>query len=175
MSVTTEDPFVAQAEAAADFLSHYGVKGMKWGQRKDGKPGSSRGKSGVIKEAPSEDSARVMSTHARVKTQKQLHQLTNKELQAAIERMRLEQQYSQMTGGLDKTTKQKAQSWVRDMAKDLLGGGETLAKNFGNDQVKLAVEKKTKTGRHDPLAVAKREADMAGAQARKRQADAVAR
>lgn len=143
-----EDPFLEQMDAAADFLSHYGVKGMKWGKRK----------SGAVKEAPSEDAARVGNIHGRVKTQKTTRMLSNKELQDAITRMNLEQQYSRMTGGLDKTKRQKASAFLSEMVQTIVKG---TVKEAANSQVKDAIEKKTKTGKHDPLAIAKRDTELA--------------
>jgi hypothetical protein len=90
----------------AGSLAHYGVKGMRWGQSK---------RTTVAREAVSDDAAKVSNTHSRVKAQKSTKMLSNKELQDAITRMNLEQQYSKMTGGLDKTTKEKAKAYVSDL------------------------------------------------------------
>jgi uncharacterized Fe-S cluster-containing MiaB family protein len=66
--------------AVADILQHYGVKGMKWGKKKN--PASA-------------DSAQ--STTVKVTAKKKgLHTVSNKELQTAIERMRLEQDFKRL-------------------------------------------------------------------------------
>lgn len=62
-----------------DFFEHYGIKGMRWGVRKDS--GSSGRKSGVSK-------------------------LSNEELKSRVQRLNLEKQYSSLTrqnaGSLEK-------------------------------------------------------------------------
>lgn len=118
-----EDTFVAQSDAAVDFLSHYGVKGMKWGRRK----------SGSVREAPSEDAERVGGIHSRVKQQKSTKPLSNKELQDAIKRMQLEQQYSQLSGGLDKTRRQKASQFISEM---VTGAGKNGIQQIANEESK---------------------------------------
>jgi hypothetical protein len=70
--------------AVSDFLAHYGVKGMRWGKR------------GASKEGPSDDAARSAALRARAKTSK-VKALSNKELQEAINRMNLEQQYKRLS------------------------------------------------------------------------------
>lgn len=67
-------------DAVKEFLAHYGVKGMKWGRRKN--PASA-------------DSARSTSVKKTVKKQG-LHTVSNKELQDAITRMNLEQQFKRL-------------------------------------------------------------------------------
>lgn len=63
-----------------DFLRHYGVKGMKWGKSKN--PASA-------------DAA--ASKNVRVTAKKKgVHTVSNKELQTAIERMRLEQDFKRL-------------------------------------------------------------------------------
>lgn len=75
-------------QRGVDALAHFGIKGMKWGIRKD-KPAP---------EAPSEEHTNTATTRARTKAAKgSTHMLTNAELKAAVERIRLEQQYAQLT------------------------------------------------------------------------------
>lgn len=54
-----------------DFLSHYGVKGMKWGQRKDRKK----------------------------KDRPDISELSDAELKAVVERLALEKRYNDVAGG----------------------------------------------------------------------------
>ncbi len=171
-----DDPFVAQAQGAADFLAHYGVKGMKWGRRKTRPDEAARkatfsrkSKSGKVKAAPSDDAQRVGNIHASVKVNKSTRQLSNKELQDAITRMNLEQQYSRMTGGLDKTRRQKAAAFVSELIN---GTVKNTVQTVAKDQVKDVMEKQTGTGKYDPVNAAKREADIATAKARTRAASA---
>lgn len=66
---------------AEKFLVHYGVKGMKWGKRKN--PASS-------------DSAQSTSVRTAAK-KKGVHTVSNQELQTAINRMRLEQDFKRLS------------------------------------------------------------------------------
>lgn len=76
----TSDSATGRVTSVADFLQHYGVKGMKWGKRKN--PASS-------------DSA--ASTTVKVSAKKKgIHTVSNRELQTAIERMRLEQDFKRL-------------------------------------------------------------------------------
>lgn len=70
------------AEALGDFLEHYGVKGMKWGVRKD-RPTSA-------------DVAGVKEAKSKVR-RGDTSALSNKELQSVVTRMNLDQQYSRLT------------------------------------------------------------------------------
>jgi hypothetical protein len=63
-----------------DILSHHGVKGMKWGKRKN---------------AASADSAKSTAVRTSVKKQG-LHTVSNKDLQEAITRMNLEQSFKRL-------------------------------------------------------------------------------
>lgn len=66
-----------------DVLSHFGVKGMKWGRRR------SRAE---LEGARSDDSRKLEGTRAKAKDTK-IASLSNKELQEAITRMSLERQF----------------------------------------------------------------------------------
>lgn len=73
-------------QATEDFLAHYGVKGMKWGVRKDRSSSS---------ESASEDSARASAAAAKAKS-KGYNSLSNAEMRQLLERMNLERQMSQL-------------------------------------------------------------------------------
>lgn len=75
---------VEQSTSVDDFLAHYGVKGMRWGSR-----------SATTKESASSDAERSIQLRARAKTSK-VKALSNKELQEAINRMNLEQQFKRL-------------------------------------------------------------------------------
>lgn len=89
-----------------DIIAHYGVKGMRWGVRKDrpaqditiytrnGKKPIARGgkRAANTKDALDTVATRQKSKHSTT------HALTNKELEDAVKRMRLEQQYNKLTG-----------------------------------------------------------------------------
>lgn len=72
--------------AVDDVLQHFGVKGMRWGSRKS-IPG---------KESPSRDSAEATALRQRAKRSK-VKALSNAELQQAINRMNLEQQFKRLS------------------------------------------------------------------------------
>lgn len=97
-----------------NILAHYGVKGMKWGQNRRSKQ----------TEPTHSDAAKVDSIKVRVKTQKTTKVLGNQELRDALDRMRLEQEFSKLSGGLDKTRSQKAKTFV---AKLLIDTGKQSA------------------------------------------------
>ena len=93
-----------------DVLSHYGKKGMKWGVVTNKiKPDRSVPKDVVLKETPgklvktaggqfhpaSED-ARVAAAGRQMIKKSSIDVLSNKELQAVVTRMNLEQQYSNL-------------------------------------------------------------------------------
>lgn len=65
-----------------DVLMHFGVKGMKWGSRKSTAPASA-------------DAAKKESVKTAVKTDK-IKSVSNADLQAAINRMQLEQNYKRL-------------------------------------------------------------------------------
>jgi 2'-5' RNA ligase len=126
---------VAMSTEFEDVLEHYGVKGMKWGQHR---------RSSRQTEPNSHDSARVGEVVGRVKTQKTTRILTNAELKDAIERMRLEQEFSKITGGVDKTSGQKAKAFV---AKMLIDTGKQTATQAVNTKAKSLVDEQLKKAR----------------------------
>lgn len=74
-------------EQVDKFFEHYGVPGMKWGRRNGG--------SSIEKSPPSEDHTTVKAIKNKSKTSG-VSSLSNKELQQAINRMNLEQQYTRL-------------------------------------------------------------------------------
>jgi 2'-5' RNA ligase len=115
-------------------LEHYGVKGMKWGVRK---------KSRQV-EPDSEDAARVGAIKTRVKSQKTTKILSNKELQDALNRMRLEQEFSRVSGGIDKTRAQKTKAFV---AKLLVDSGKQAAQQAVQTEMKSRVDEQLRKAR----------------------------
>lgn len=91
-----------RAESGQEFLEHYGVRGMKWGQRKDTSPTetavketlSRRGKTklkteGGSKQPATEDAIKAALTKQKMK-ESGTAALSNKELKDLSERMQLE-------------------------------------------------------------------------------------
>ena len=98
------------------FLAHYGVKGMKWGVRR--------------KRSPSEpvhgDAKRTKRVVGRARNSG-TDAISNRDLQAAITRMNLEQQYNRLR---PKSNSEKAKAWV---AETLLGIGKDQAARVGRE------------------------------------------
>jgi hypothetical protein len=154
---TVIDILPETTKAATDFLEHYGVKGMRWGQSTKSSGGSTS--SGVAAKVravgkpprpevkPSKEAKALSKTNSSVKAKRSVKHLSNKELKDALERMRLEQQYSQMTNGLDKTTRQKAAQFVRDLvAPQGKKAGDQAFDAYRQD----FVARTTKSGRYAP-------------------------
>lgn len=77
-------------------LAHHGIKGMKWGIRKDDGSGGGGGKGGSGGKA-SADHETAMGYKNRVKAGG-VKTLSNKELQDLVNRMNLEQQHRNLMG-----------------------------------------------------------------------------
>lgn len=152
------DSIMAQAQgqaAAEEFLEHYGVKGMKWGKHK--KSSSPQEQVQVMSRVnPKTNAIEVKGgtgyrpSHEAIQTAAANHlarksgvkALTNKDLQDAITRMNLEQQFVRLT---PKSKKQKAKKFV---AETLLGIGKQqvtqAANNVASQQVAAALNKAKK-------------------------------
>jgi len=89
-----------------EFLTHFGVKGMHWGVRKD------RGSSTPAPRAkPSTDAARAEKISA--KAEAGAHTLTNKELKDLVNRMQLEQQYTKLNTPESETRSKNGKNFVQ--------------------------------------------------------------
>lgn len=119
-------------------LAHYGVKGMKWGVRKDRtatevtttqKPGDFVKAQGGKYQTASDDAVRAITSRQKA-AMSTTDALSNKELQDMVTRMNLEQQYANLTEKSDRRSKgvklvQKifgAENAFRDTALKDLGG-----------------------------------------------------
>ena len=78
------------SEMTDDFFEHFGVKGMKWGVRRDSIRKGRR--SGKNNEPVSEDKKQATNYRKR-----SVDSLSNSELRRLNERLQLERQYSQLT------------------------------------------------------------------------------
>lgn len=83
-----------------DFLSHYGVKGMKWGVRRSG--GSSSGK-------------KVTSSRARAK------RMSDDELKTAVARLELEKKYIDLNAHTSAAGKKYAKNLLDQAGKVAVG------------------------------------------------------
>lgn len=96
-------------EALGKALSHHGVRGMRWGVRRDGRVGVSKSKGHEV--PASEDAKKANTYHDRAHKHGPAS-LSNQELQHLVTRMNLEQQYSRLQ---PPSGKQKAAKLVSDI------------------------------------------------------------
>lgn len=107
-------------------LSHYGVKGMRWGVRRSDSGGG--GSAPAAKSAPkprmSEDAKSVEKAFNKI-DRGGTDALSNHELQSVVTRMNLEQQYHRLTS--EPTAQQKhALTTGHNAVKQMLGVGKTI-------------------------------------------------
>jgi hypothetical protein len=133
------------AETLDQVLAHYGVKGMRWGVRKaeterqqsfrdaanknrkgpqqvdvKASPGKRVKTSGGKGYSPSDDAVKTAVSRQKAK-KSTVESLSNDELQAAVRRMQLEQQFVQLSGSRKTGPLSAGKSFV----KELLGMGKT--------------------------------------------------
>lgn len=94
-------------------LAHFGVKGMKWGVRKQ-----------PTLHPASEDSAKATAHRVQAKT-KGIHTLSNKDLQEYINRANLEQQFNRLS--TQQKSKNAGVKWVTNVLSEV---GKQQAKNL---------------------------------------------
>jgi len=115
---------VSMSDKVDEVLSHFGIKGMRWGVRS--KSQTSSGSDG----STDFQTAKTAATKAKKSGTKSL---SNAELKILIERMNLEQQYSRIvppsTGG------RIVKSGGKFVGDILVGIGKTQATKLANDQV----------------------------------------
>ena len=95
---------VEENENVENFLEHFGIKGMKWGVRKDPvdvtvdsrRPGRRVKASGGQNQPAHEDAIRSAAVRQRAKAST-LDSVSTKDLQELVNRMNLEQQYSKLS------------------------------------------------------------------------------
>lgn len=125
---------VAMMEQSASVLSHYGVKGMKWGVVRDKLRGSSS--------PGSEDHIVAKEAHRKLKKHG-VQSLSNAELQSLINRMDLEQRYSRVvsdsSGG--EKAKKEARKFIAGVLKDV---GRQQITRIVNDQATKAIARALK-------------------------------
>jgi transcription initiation factor IIF auxiliary subunit len=154
------------AQEILNSLAHHGVKGMKWGVRKDGsvsstttrtssvrrpaqditakqKPGQFVRTTGGKRNTAAEDAVKVAAARQLAK-KSTTDALTTKQLQEAVTRMNLEQQYTQLAKKQDRRT--RGQRFIQA----LLGSGKADNQNTATAQtarqVAAALAKKAAAG-----------------------------
>ena len=127
-------------------LTHFGIKGMRWGVRRErpssvsvaAKPGRRVKTSGGYNRAPSEDALRTAS-YKQVAKKSSTDALSTKELRELVDRMNLEQQYSRL-----KTPSAESQT-MKVVSSVLLGVGKQQAIRVVNDLATKALGNVMKT------------------------------
>lgn len=99
------------------FLAHYGIRGMKWGVRRQ------RGPAGTVSSNP------AVKTSTPTKSGK----LSDADLQAAVQRMRLEREFRQLSS--ERTA--KGESFTKNLLKDI---GKKQVRRVANTAADIAVE-----------------------------------
>lgn len=104
-----------------DVLEHFGIKGMRWGvRRREGPDGTVS--SGKIPVESSHDAARAQDYRTRARSDG-THTLSNQELKHLVDRLALEQRYSELTS--KQTNVAKARKG-HERVKEIVGVGITL-------------------------------------------------
>lgn len=116
----TSGSAIGRMTSVHDFLQHYGIKGMKWGKAKN----------------PASSDAAASKTVKVTAKKKGVHTVSNKDLQTAIERMQLEQNFKR----LRVNEKSAATRWI---ASTLLEAGKREVQAKVGKKLAGAVVKKT--------------------------------
>ena len=113
-------------------LYHFGVKGMRWGVRRERGPDGTVGSTQASnKELSDYEKAREISARAKRSGTKSL---TNQEMQMLVNRINLEQQYSNLTtiqkqkGNrfIDKVGNQMKKTAANEVSKQLMNAGKII-------------------------------------------------
>lgn len=122
-------------EEDKEFLEHFGTRGMKWGVRKNAstgptevvvteRPGKGLKTSGGKGQSASEEAKGAAATRQKAKASR-VQSLSNAELQTAVKRMQLEQQFTQLSSQQSNTKVKKGSKFVKGLIKESLGLGKT--------------------------------------------------
>lgn len=118
---------MAAGEHTQRVLVHYGIKGMRWGVRRDPAeattvvtPGRKVKAQGGYGQQASEDAINAAKAH-RTARKSTTDALSNKELQALVNRMQLEQQFAQLNANGPRASKGRKflNMYMQEGGKDL--------------------------------------------------------
>jgi hypothetical protein len=118
-------------------LAHYGVKGMKWGVRHD-KPSGGSSSGSTRQPRSSADATEAARAMNKASSAGGLHVLSNQELQRAITRMNLENQYRNLTTTAHQSELDRGLQSVEKLLK--IGGTVEKARKFLNTPTGKAVK-----------------------------------
>jgi hypothetical protein len=104
------DGTLKHSDPVEEFLTHYGVKGMHWGVRRNRSSSKAPG-------SPDAERARALQTQAK---EQGAHTLSNEDLKHLTQRLQLEQQYSRLLVE-EKNAIEHGHSFV----KGIIGAGKT--------------------------------------------------
>lgn len=134
------------------FLSHHGIKGMKWGVRRTPaqlghKPSSGKKKSKSSSKKQSSPRKKIKLSGLRkkktvkktVKTFRKASSYTDNELALAVRRLQLEKQYNQLVSEASKKTKSKGQKFLEDVGKELATNVKKEVAKAVEDEIRKAV------------------------------------
>lgn len=140
VDVVPRDPDILEHSlemTSGEFLAHWGVKGMKWGVRKD------RTGVGASSASASEDHINVAALR-----KKKVSQLSNAEIKAVTERMNLEKKYREMNPSDHELLMRKLRKHTDTATKVVMWmaspTGKALLKSMGLDEKSRKANEKAK-------------------------------
>lgn len=131
--------------AVEEFIEHYGVKGMRWGVRKDRSGGSSGGSKGSSKkEATKTDEKKGSSKKGGSSDGPK--GLSDKKLQKEVNRLQLEKQYRELKAKEAEATMTTGQRFVAESKQIGVNVLKTQTQNALNQYVGREINKALGTG-----------------------------
>lgn len=117
-------------------LTHYGVKGMKWGVRKarSSSSGNRRGKTNAQRIYESVSSKKKSSTANSKPARRRISDMSDDELRTAVQRLQLERTYAQLT----KKEVSKGRKFVTDV---LYNSAKTTATKVVTEEMQKMVRR----------------------------------
>lgn len=143
-----------RTQESEDFLAHYGVKGMKWGVRKDrpgviGRMKKTKDEKDEKDEKPAEKPPRQPgnSLDGIRGTKVDVTKMTDKDLRELVNRINTEREYSKLTAA----EKSRAEKIIDEVSTMTMNAVKKQSQNVINDLIAErltteAVKKLTKTG-----------------------------